>query len=89
MKIKVWFDKDTEEIYTDAEMKEQGDNFVTECSAMNSCPVELGVRDYVLDLGSDDLWRMFSPEAKKQICRQVWEDHLEYDDTLTCREIEI
>lgn len=56
---------------------------------MSNCPVELGVRDCVLDLDSDDLWRMFTPEARKQICRQVWEDYLEYDDTLTCREIEI
>lgn len=89
MKIKVWFDHNEDEIFTDEEMRERGDNFVAECSASSDCPRDLGIRDYVLDLDSDDLWRMFSPEAKKQICRQVWEDHLEYDDTLSWREIEI
>lgn len=89
MKIKVWFDKCDEEIYTDAEMQERGDTFVTECSAMSSCPTELGVDDYICDLDTDDLWRLFSPEAKKEVCRRVWEDHMEYDDTLYCREIEV
>jgi hypothetical protein len=89
MKIKVWFDKDTEQLFTDAEMQEQGDNFIAECSAQSTCPTDLGIDDYISELDADELWGMFTPEAKKEICRQMWKDHMDYDDTLYCREIEI
>lgn len=89
MKIKVWFDKCDEEIYTDAEMQKKGDTFVTECSAMSSCPTDLAIDDYINELDTDELWGMFTPEAKKEICTQAWKDHMDYDDALYYREIEI
>ena len=87
MKVKIWFANEDDEFLTEAQMNERKAELAQE---MTDYPMDYDeVATAIKNMGIEELWEAFTPEAKKTIVDQAVKSWFSDSDYYVEGEIEI